>query len=251
MSSGEEALVSTAARRGLFLAFEGVEGSGKSTQVRRLAAYLVAQGIAALVAREPGSTPLGERIRETTLNDPDLVIPARSELFLMLAARAAFVEQVVLPALERGQVVIADRFELSTLAYQGAGRGLPLGEVRRCNRLATGGLRPDATIFFDLDADEGVRRQQEAGKVPDRLEREEREFHLRVARGYRRLAKRIPGILPVDGRGSVDAVHRRVIMLLGAHFPETFPRPRVITDQDSAIGAEGRSSSSQTASEGE
>ncbi len=141
------------AARGLFLAFEGVEGSGKTTQVRLLSDHLRARGREVVVAREPGSTPLGERVRETVLADLGLRVPARSELFLMLAARAAFVEQVVLPALDAGRVVIADRFELSTLAYQGKGRGLPLEEVRGCNRFATGGVAPDATLFLDLDAE--------------------------------------------------------------------------------------------------
>ncbi|HEX2189412.1 MAG TPA: dTMP kinase, partial [Longimicrobiaceae bacterium] len=119
----------TPAPRGLFLAFEGVEGAGKTTQVRLLAEALRAAGNRVTVAREPGSTPLGERVRETVLADLGLGVPPRSELFLMLAARAAFVEQVVRPGVAAGKVVIADRFELSTLAYQGAGRGLPLDEV--------------------------------------------------------------------------------------------------------------------------
>jgi dTMP kinase len=124
---------------GLFLAFEGVEGAGKSTQVALLAEHLRARGREVVVAREPGSTPLGERVRSLVLDHDELGIPGRSELFLMLAARAAFVEQVVRPALARGAVVLADRFELSTLAYQGAGRGLPVDEIVRCNGFATAG----------------------------------------------------------------------------------------------------------------
>ncbi len=239
----------SASTGGLFLAFEGVEGSGKSTQVRLLAEHLAARGIPALVAREPGSTPLGERIRETTLNDPDLAIPARSELFLMLAARAAFVEQLVRPALTEGQVVIADRFELSTLAYQGIGRGLPLEEIRRCNRLATGGLSPHAILLLDVEPEEGERRQREAGKRPDRLEREERDFHRQVAEGYRRLAGEIPGVVRVDGRGSAEAVHQRVVALLTARFPETFSLPGVITEESNISLAEQRFPSSRKASE--
>jgi dTMP kinase len=214
---------SAAPRHGLFLAFEGVEGAGKTTQVRLLAEVLRAHGLRVTVAREPGSTPLGERVRETVLADLGLRVPARSELFLMLAARAAFVEQVVLPAVRRGEVVIADRFELSTLAYQGAGRGLPLAEVRACNRFATGGVAPDATLLLDLDPEEGARRQAEAGKDRDRMEREEAGFHRRVAAGYRELAREVEGIVRVDAAGTEQEVHRRVVAAVASRFPETFP----------------------------
>src|SRR5690606_5614802 len=162
---------------GLFLAFEGVEGSGKSTQAGLLAESLRSAGMEVLLAREPGTTPLGERVRGIVLDSASLEIPPASELFLMLAARAAFVRQVVRPALEAGSVVISDRFELSTLAYQGAGRGVPVEEIRRANRLATGGLSPDATILLTLDPEEGVRRQEAAAKRRDRMEREGIDFH--------------------------------------------------------------------------
>lgn len=205
---------------GLFLAFEGVEGSGKSTQVRLLADHLRAAGVEAVVAREPGSTPLGERVRATVLGDVGLEVPPRSELFLMLAARAAFVEQVVLPSVRAGQVVIADRFELSTMAYQGAGRGLPLDEVRACNRIATGGVRPDATVLLELDPEEGARRQRAAGKEADRLEREAAAFHRRVAEGYRELADRVEGLVRVSADGDVQTVHRRILHALSGWLPE-------------------------------
>jgi dTMP kinase len=208
--------------RGLFLAFEGVEGAGKSTQVRLLAEHLHERGAVVRVAREPGSTPVGERIRETVLTDVGLVVPPRSELFLMLAARAAFVQQVVRPALESGAIVVADRFELSTLAYQGAGRGIPLEEIRRCNRVATDGLSPHATIFLELDPQEGARRQQAEGKALDRMERETAAFHARVAAGYGELAGVIPGLLRVDGVGAVQDVHARVLAALGPLLAETF-----------------------------
>ncbi len=211
-----------APRRGLFLAFEGVEGAGKTTQVRLLADALRAAGGTVTVAREPGSTPLGERVRETVLADLGLGVPARSELFLMLAARAAFVEQVVRPAVERGETVIADRFELSTLAYQGAGRGLPLAEVIACNRFATGGTAPHATVLLDLEPEEGARRQLAAGKSQDRMEREDARFHARVAAGYRELAREVEGIVRVDAVGSEEEVHRRVLAALAGRFPETF-----------------------------
>jgi dTMP kinase len=206
---------------GLFLAFEGVEGSGKSTQARLLAEELEGKGFEVVLAREPGSTPLGERVRGVVL-DPALQVPARSELFLMLAARAAFVEQVVRPALAAGKIVIADRFELSTLAYQGAGRGLPPDEVARSNRLATGGVAPRATVLLELSPEEGARRQARAAKHPDRMEREAAEFHERVARGYLELADRVEGVIRVEARGSIDEVQARVRAVLGRRFPETF-----------------------------
>lgn len=208
---------------GLFLAFEGVEGSGKSTQAALLAERLREAGKKVTLAREPGTTPLGERVRAIVLEGADLEIPGRSELFLMLAARAAFVDQVVRPALEAGEVVVSDRFELSTLAYQGAGRGVPVEAIVEANRLATGGLTPDATILLTLDPEEGARRQHLAAKQRDRLEREAMEFHRRVAAGYRELAGRIRGIVPVEAVGSIEEVQARVYAALQARFPETFP----------------------------
>lgn len=174
------------------------------------------------LAREPGTTPLGERVRSIVLESADLDIPGRSELFLMLAARAAFVDQVVRPALEAGEVVVSDRFELSTLAYQGAGRGVPVEAIIEANRLATGGLSPDATILLTLDPEEGARRQERAAKQRDRLELEEMAFHRRVAAGYRELADRIHGIVPVDAVGSIEEVRERVYDVIQARFPETF-----------------------------
>jgi dTMP kinase len=207
---------------GLFLAFEGVEGSGKTTQVALVAEWLRAHGHDVVVAREPGSTPLGERVRATVLDEVALHVPARSELFLMLAARAAFVEQVVRPGIAAGKVVIADRFELSTLAYQGAGRGLPLDDVARCNAIATGGVTPHATVLLDVDPEVGAGRQRAAGKSADRMEREDAEFHRRVAAAYRAHAARVAGIVRVDADGPRDEVQRRVREALASRFPETF-----------------------------
>ncbi len=214
---------------GLFVAFEGVEGSGKSTQSELLARHLRELGAEVVHAREPGSTPLGERVRALVLNETDLSIPSRSEMFLMLAARAAFVQDVVEPALAAGQVVIADRFELSTLAYQGAGRGLPLEDVMLCNRIATGGLAPHITFLLDLPPEEGVRRQEAAAKRPDRMEGEATEFHRRVASGYRELAQRVPGLVRLDGGGSIDEVQRQVMRALTQKYPETFTAGRFIS----------------------
>lgn len=218
---------------GLFLAFEGVEGAGKSTQVARLAAYLEKEGLSVVVAREPGSTPLGERIRATVLGEGDLSVPPVAELFLMLAARAAFVDQVVKPALGAGKIVLADRFELSTLAYQGAGRGLGLEDIRQCNRLATGGLAPDLTLLLDLEPEAGRQRQRLSAKVPDRIERQNSAFHERVACGYHELAAFVGGLVRIDAEGGIDEVHARVRAELERRFPETFFPREVIKENRS------------------
>ena len=130
-----------------------------------------------------------------------------------------------------GRIVIADRFELSTLAYQGTGRGLPLDQVEASNRIATGGLSPDVTILLDLPPEEGARRQAAAAKRPDRMEREAGDFHRRVAAGYAAAAERVEGVARVDAAGTVEEVQARVLATLVARFPETFPRRPVINGE--------------------
>jgi dTMP kinase len=205
-----------------FIVLEGVEGSGKSTQARLLGEWLTARGIAHTLGREPGGTRVGEDIRGVLLHGGDH-LPARSELLLMLAARAAFVDQVVEPALARGEVVVADRYELSSIAYQAYGRGLPVEEVRRANAFATGGLTPDLTVVLDVSAEEGAARQARAGAGPDRIERAGAEFHEAVAGAYRLLSRSEPNVVVVDGSGGAEAVHAEIRRLLVTRFPETFP----------------------------
>lgn len=215
-----------AVRTPRFVVLEGVEGSGKSTQIRLLSAWLEGAGIPHTAAREPGGTRVGEAIRGVLLDRDGLEVPARTELLLMLAARAAFVEGVVRPALARGEVVIADRFDLSTFAYQGFGRGLELSEVVEMNRFATGGLRPDLYVILDLPARAGEERQARQGKAPDRIEQEGPEFMERVSRGYRTLAETEGRARMLDARGTPDEVHARLRRLLEGAFPETFgPEP--------------------------
>lgn len=205
---------------GVFLAFEGVEGSGKTTQAARLADRLEAAAIARTLAREPGGTPAGERVRELIL-DPGLELGAEAELLLLLAARAEFVRERVRPALERGEVVVADRYELSTFAYQGVARGLGLERVRRLNEFATGGLAPDLTVVLTVDPKEARNRRE--GEVPDRMEAEGGSFHRAVAEAYERLAASEPGAVAVDGVGPPEEVERRVHALLRDRFPGRFP----------------------------
>jgi dTMP kinase len=212
---------------GLFIVLEGIEGAGKTTQARLLANWMGHLGLAVTSTREPGGTAVGEAVRTVLLDRTDVEIPAETELMLVLAARAAFVQQVVRPSLAKGGVVLADRFSLSTLAYQGYGRGLELAEVRRLDAFARGGLEPDLTLVLELPPEEGARRQREAGKGRDRMERAGEEFHARVARGYRELAgSGDPRVRALDALGTPDAVHERVRDALREIFPGTFPLPQ-------------------------
>jgi dTMP kinase len=169
--------------RGLFIAFEGIEGAGKSTQVALLAERLRAHGQEPLLVREPGGTELGEESRRLLLHAGD--IGPAAELFLFLVARADLVARVLRPALESGRVVVADRYELSTRAYQAAGRGLPEQKVKAAIALATGGLMPDLYVVLDVPFETGRGRQVNAGKSPDRMERSGEDFHRRVAEAFR------------------------------------------------------------------
>lgn len=210
--------------KGLFLVLEGVEGAGKTTQARLLTEWIGGLGLAVTATREPGGTAVGEAVRAVLLDRADLDIPSESELLLILAARSAFVRGVVGPALARGEVVVADRFSLSTLAYQGYGRGLDLEEVRRLDAFARAGVEPDLTLVLDLAPEEGVTRQHAAGKGRDRIERAGTDFHARVAAGYRALSAVADGrVRAVDALGTPDAVQARVRSALHEAFPGTFP----------------------------
>lgn len=181
---------------GAFVAIEGPEGAGKSTLAGALRRRLVAAGHEVVQVREPGGTPAAEAARRAFL-DPGLDASPLAEVFLLLAARADLVTKVIRPALARGAVVLCDRYDLSTEAYQIAGRGLDAGGIRAANALATGGLRPDLTLVVDVPADVGRARQATQGKVPDRLERADAAFHDRVVDAFRRA--RGPGVLHLDG----------------------------------------------------
>lgn len=207
---------------GRFIVLEGGEGAGKSTQAALLSAWMRAAGVDHRLAREPGGTAVGEAIRSVVLSRTDLDMPAESELFLILAARAAFVRDVVRPALQQGMLVVADRFALSTLAYQGYGRGLDLDEVRRANALATGGLEPDLYVVLDVPVAEGAARQRRDGLPPDRIERAGPDFLQRVRDGYLALARTEPTVRVVDGSGAPEEVHRRIRGLLVSELPATF-----------------------------
>ena len=170
--------------RGSFITLEGPEGAGKSSARQSIISMFPSQDI--IIVREPGSTPLGEKIREMVHNDD---MPDRSELLLFEAARACIVDAVIVPALKDGKCVVCDRFYDSTTAYQGFGRGIALDDIRQLNSLATEGLDPDLTIMFDIDPKIGMTRK---GKATDRIESAGEEFHDRVRNGFLEIAKANP-----------------------------------------------------------
>lgn len=188
---------------GLFITFEGPEGAGKSTQLSLLVARLTQEGVVHTVTREPGGTPLGSRVREVLL-DPALEIDPLPEFLLYSASRAQLVANVIRPALERGEVVVCDRYADSSLAYQGAGRGLDEALLGGITQAATGGLLPDLTVVLDLDPRVGLERAARRGQ-PDRLERADLAFHQRVRQGFLTLAARDRArFVVLDASGSVD-----------------------------------------------
>jgi dTMP kinase len=192
---------------GRLIAFEGVEGSGKSTQLELLRRVLEGRGREVVVTREPGGTPAGERVRSVLL-DPEVELHPRAEALLFAAARAELVEAVIRPALERGAVVLCDRYLDSSLAYQGAARGLGQGPVEEVNRFATGGLLPDLVVLLDLDPASGLRRR--AGAL-DRIEAQDLGFHRRVRQAFRDLAAADPARFSVvDATAPVPEVAAQV-----------------------------------------
>jgi dTMP kinase len=196
--------------RGRFITFEGIEGAGKTTQIRRLAAFLRRRGVRVVVTREPGGTPSAERVRRLLLARGGRWSPLE-ELLLVNAARASHVREVIRPALERGHWVLCDRFTDATLAYQGHGRGLAPGDVRAANLLATRGLAPDRTLLLDLPTGRSLRRARGRSGARNRFEDESDAFHRRVRRGYRALARREPRRLrAVSSAGSRAAVSVRI-----------------------------------------
>ena len=204
---------------GLFVTFEGGEGSGKSTQLARLAERLRGGGYDPLVTREPGGTPLAEGIRALLL-DPGRAPAAITEALLMVAARAELVGSVIRPALAAGRVVLCDRYGDSTLAYQGGGRGLDAAQLAAWNRAATGGLVPELTLLFDVAPELGLARRAGAAGTPNRLDLESGAFHARVRQRYLELAAAEPGrFVVLDAAREPDALAAEVWASVSARLP--------------------------------
>lgn len=206
---------------GVFISFEGPDGSGKSTQVRLLARALARLGYDCVCASEPGGTSIGRRIREIILDTRSAGMHGVTEFLLYAADRAEDVNETILPAIGTGKVVLADRFVDSSLAYQGHGLGMDLESVIAVNDIATGGLRPDLTLLLDIDAAAGVARAKGRSNG-DRIEARVLEFHERVRAAYHGMAQREPArfrTVDVGGKG-VDQVHREVLAIVAGFLEE-------------------------------
>jgi dTMP kinase len=205
-----------------FISFEGIEGCGKTTQIKLAGSFLRQNHIPFVMTEEPGGTPMGRRIRKILLNkSPDEEICAEAEILLFSAARVQHVREVILPALEAGKVVLCDRFFDATIAYQGFGRGTDLRFIKKIIEYSTSGLKPEMTILFDLPVKVGLERAMDrisllketsSDTMPeDRFEREDIEFHQRVKEGYLNLAQAEPERFRiVDGTAGIQTIHRQV-----------------------------------------
>ncbi len=200
--------------RGKFITFEGIDGSGKTTQLRMLAGDLRVRGANVITTMEPGGTPLGRRLRESFLETEEAVAPL-AELLLFAADRAQHVELLVKPALEEGKIVISDRYADATFAYQGAGRGFPETLVNQIIKIATGGLKSDLTLFFDVSIEKALTRthsRDAAGEKKNRMDLETTEFYDRVRQAYLKIAaKEKKRFKIIDGNKSVSEVHAQVL----------------------------------------
>lgn len=214
--------------RGKFITFEGIDGSGKTTQLRMLASELRVKGLNVLTTMEPGGTPLGRRLRESFLETEETVAPL-AELLLFAADRAQHVELLVKPALEEGKIVISDRYADATFAYQGAGRGFPETLVNQIIKIATNGLKPDLTLFFDVSIEKALMRtdsRNEAGEKKNRMDLETRDFYNRVREAYLKLAaKEKKRFRIIDANGSVGEIHKQVVEIVNQFLIQAATRP--------------------------
>jgi dTMP kinase len=202
---------------GLFVAFEGPEGAGKSTQLRLLAERFQKEGSAPLLTKEPGGTPVGERLRDIVL-DPALSMVPLSEFLLYTASRAQLVAEVLRPALEAGRLVLCDRFTGASVAYQGYGRGLPLEVIHDVTQRATGGLKPELTLYFDLDPEVGLARVAQRGHK-DRLEQADLSFHERVREGFLKQAEADSTWMTLDATASAAVLSEAVWQAVRSRLP--------------------------------
>lgn len=203
--------------KGKFITFEGIEGSGKTTQIRLLSDVLRGDGLDIVLTREPGGTTIGERIRSVLLDSTHKSMAPIAELLLYAAARNQHVEEVILPAVEAGKIILCDRYADATTAYQGAARELDPSILKDVHRIATEGLWPDLTVLLDLPASEGLGRARDRNRKSaeaareDRFEREALDFHERVRAGYLAIAKEEPNrCRVVDATGDVEELHSKI-----------------------------------------
>jgi len=209
-------------RRGTFITFEGLDGCGKSTQLERLASKLREQGLEVTITREPGGTAIGNKIRQVLLDPRTASLDPMAELALMFASRAQHIQEIILPGLIRGKIVLCDRFTDSSEAYQGGGRKLGSAPVLELHRILCGDLKPDCTILMDFGVTasiERARRRNQARNSDDgdegRFERENRAFFTRVHTAYLEIAKREPErVSVVDARGTPDQTHKKIFELV-------------------------------------
>jgi len=200
-------------KTGLLITFEGIDGSGKTTQINKIADYLKEHGIDFIITRDPGGTELGSRLRDILLNYKGKIFPM-CELFLYLADRAQHVDEVIIPALNSNKVVICDRYIDSTIAYQGYARGLNIEEIINLNNLATNFLLPNLTLLFDIDAESSIKR---LGSKKDRLESETLIFYQKVRDGYLALAKKHPQrIKIIDARQNIEEIYKNTLNIINA-----------------------------------
>jgi dTMP kinase len=206
---------------GRFIVFEGPEGGGKSTQIDRLASHLTEEGHEIVVTREPGGTPVGDAIRRVLLEREDAVMLAETEAFLLSAARAQHVHDVIRPALRRGCIVVCDRYADSTRAYQGGGGGMSEVDLECIQRIATGGLTPELRILLDLPVETGLARRHQDPATVNRIDRAERAYHERVRAAFLRLARAEPDSWTIiDASRSVDLVSDEVIRTVRSRLLE-------------------------------
>jgi dTMP kinase len=205
-------------KKGLFISIEGLDGSGKTTQVKHIQEYLHSKNIKTLLLREPGGTKIGEKVRDILLDARNTEMDSVAEMLLYASSRAQIMAEKVIPALEDGIAVICDRFIDSSIAYQGYGRQLDINEVYNVNFTAVRHILPDITFFLDQHPDTSLRRRKEASTA-DRLENEEMEFHKRVYMGYKELCSRYPERIKVlDAGKSIEEIGKEITEQLESFF---------------------------------
>ncbi len=200
----------------MFIVFEGVDGTGKSTQLRHCQSWLDRLGFTVTVCRDPGSTPLGDRLRELLLDGRELEIAGVSEMFLFMAARAQLVQQVIVPALHEKRIVLCDRFLLSTVVYQGYAGGLDPAEIWRIGGTATGGLQPHLTLVFDASIEVAMHRM---GSRLDRMESRGEDFLAEARRGFLAESARLAGVQVIDASGDPAEIQQHVQSVIQPHLP--------------------------------